>query len=259
MKERKDGPDANARQAEIEAKLRQLADYRAKGLIRAEEADAQQQMLQKRLLETVMPDAPLPRPPARARLQALGGMAAVVAVVGAWLLWGNAGLQPRTVAMLRMLAARADAASSATTAAGGTPSASGAPMSQPSSAASAASSAAVDPNAWVSGRLELSPALRRRVEDGDALFITLRHPGEAGLPLAAVRKRADDLPMDFSLGPKDALGDPARVTAASAPVVVEARISRSGRGLPSAGDLESDAPPAPLGSTGVRVIISRVR
>jgi hypothetical protein len=74
-----------------------------------------------------------------------------------------------------------------------------------------------------------------------------------------VRKSVGDLPLAFSLGPRDALGDPARVTAASAPVVVEVRVSKSGRGLAQPGDLESAAPPAPLGSTGVRVVIDRVR
>jgi cytochrome c-type biogenesis protein CcmI len=237
MKERRD------ERAALEAKLRQLAEYRAKGLIRKEEADAQQAMLQRRLLDAVMPDAPVKRVSIRVRLVAVAGMAAVVMAAASWLLWGNAGLQPRTIAVMRMLAQG---------------------MPRPASgagaviAASGASAPRLDPHAWVSGRVEVAPWLARRVGPEDSVFITLRHAGEDGLPLATVRKRADDLPIDFSLGPKDVLGDPARVTAASAPVVVEARISASGRGLAQKGDLTSETPPVPLGSTGVQVIVIRV-
>jgi cytochrome c-type biogenesis protein CcmI len=244
MKERRD------ERAELEARLRQLADYRAKGLIRKDEADAQQAMLQRRLLDAVMPDAPVKRVSHRTRLVAIAGMAAVVMAAASWLLWGDAGLQPRTLAVMRMMAQGRPRAAPGT----------GAPASTAvSGAASGASAPLLDPHAWISGRVEVAPWLARRVGPDDSVFITLRHPGEEGLPLAAVRKRADDLPIDFSLGPKDALGDPSRVTAASAPVVVEARISASGRGLAQKGDLTSETPPAPLGSTGVQVIVIRVR
>ena len=42
MTERK---DSDRRVADIEAKLKQVADYRAKGLLRADEADAQRAAL----------------------------------------------------------------------------------------------------------------------------------------------------------------------------------------------------------------------
>lgn len=244
MRDRKD------RRADIEAKLRQLADYQAKGLMRADEAAAQRAVLERQLLDAVLPDAPAPKPPARARLGAAAAMVVLVGLVSAWLVWGDAGLYPRTIAMLRVAQQR-PGATGATTGASGAAAAGG-----PAGASSAG--APVDPHAWISGRIEVAPRLARKVADDASVFITLRHPGESGLPLAAVRKRADDLPIDFSIGPRDALGDPSRVTAASAPVVVEARVSASGRGLAQDGDLESDTPPAPLGSTGVRIVIDRV-
>ncbi len=230
--------------ADIEAKLRQIADYQAKGLMRAEEADAQRAHLQRRLLDAILPDAPRPRPGARMRLGALGAMAGVVAAVAAWLLWGNAGLQPRTVEMLRIAARPV----------GG--SASGAPSST-ASGASGASAPAGDPHAWVSGTIEVPALLARRLKGDEAVFITIRHPGETGLPLAAVRKRADDLPLAFSLGPDEGVGDTARVT--GAPLVVQVLVSKSGRALPQPGDLDSETPPVPVGSTGVRVVVTHVR
>ena len=236
--------DRKDRRAELEASLRRVADYEAKGLMRHDEAAAQRQALERQLLDAVLPDAPAPRPPARARLGALAAMGVVVAVVCAWLLWGDAGLQPRTVQMLRY-AARHDDGQPAPAPA---PAASGGGIS--ASAAPGPGMAALPPGAWVSGRVEVVRGLSGRVSPDDAVFITMRHPGDTGMPLAALRKRADDLPVAFVLGPQEALGDASRVTGSNAPLVIEARISRSGRGL---ADCCSDLTLYPQNLINVRV------
>jgi len=110
----------------------------------------------------------------------------------------------------------------------------------------------------ISGRIELAPALARRLDPDAAVFIVLHLPGDSGLPLAALRRRAGDLPIDVTLDAAQAVGAPERL-AAAAQVVLSARVSPSGRGLPVPGDLEGSAPPVPMGSTGVRVVIDRVR
>ena len=237
--------DSTDRRARIEAQLRQVDDYLAKGLMRAEEAAAQRQALQRQLLEALMPDAPAPRPAWRARFGAAGAMALLVFLVFAYLMWGNAGLNVRTIEMLKVIQHR-EAEASGTVAA--VPAATG-----PSG------SAVVDPSAWVGGRVELSAPLASLVAPDASVFITLRHPGEDGMPLASVRKRADDLPIDFAIGPKDALGDAARVTGSSAPVVVEVRVSNSGRGLAQPGDLEGHSEPLPVGARAILVRVARVR
>lgn len=244
--------DRKDRRAELEASLRRVADYEAKGLMRQDEAAAQRQALERQLLDAVLPDAPAPRPPARARLGALAAMGVVVAVVCAWLLWGNAGLQPRTVQMLRY-AARHDDAQPAPAPA---PAASGGGIS--ASAAPGPGAVVLPPGAWIAGRVEVARGLAGRVSPDDAVFITMRHPGDTGMPLAALRKRADDLPVAFVLGPQEALGDASRVTGSNAPLVIEARISRSGRGLASEGDLLGEVTVPGRGQAGVVVRVSRV-
>ena len=52
----------------IQAKLRQIDDYQSKGLLRADEADAQRPALRKKMMELLVPDTRRPGCRARARL-----------------------------------------------------------------------------------------------------------------------------------------------------------------------------------------------
>ena len=232
------------RLAAIEAKLRRIAEQRAQGLLKPEDADAQRAGLERQLFEAVMPDAPPPRPPARTRLAAAGAMLGLVAAVSAWLWWGYAGLNFKTVEMLRESARQDRERAAASLVPSG--SASSAPVVVPA-------------DAWVAGVVRADASLAARAARADAVFITLRHPGDDGLPLAVVRKRADDLPVAFAILPADALGDPSRVTGDARPLVLEVRVSASGRGLPEKGDLEGGPVPVRLGARDVALVVGRVR
>jgi hypothetical protein len=241
----------------LQAQLRQIDDYERKGLLRAEEAAAQRSALQKRLMATVLPDVPAPGLPWRVRLRAIGFMLVLVGSVSAYLLSGHAGLRRRSEEILdagRAAAAQAEAArrERAQRLRAGQPVAPDANGVFPGEAPASGGGAAVAP--LLAGRVELAPALARAAAPEDVVFVVARLPEEpAGLPLAAIRKRVDELPFDFRIGDKELVGAPARFMAAKR-VVVTARISKTGSGLAQPGDLVGSTTAAPW-STGVRVVI----
>ncbi|KAF7600181.1 MAG: c-type cytochrome biogenesis protein CcmI [Candidatus Dactylopiibacterium carminicum] len=103
------------------------------------------------------------------------------------------------------------------------------------------------------GRLSLAPALRDRVQPEDVVFVVLR-PAGGGMPVAALRYKAGELPLQFDFAQAARMGG----TEHGALQLV-ARISRSGDATPRAGDLES-APVSLQGQTGpVTLQIDRVR
>jgi len=243
----------------LKAQLRQIEDLASKGLLRAEEADEARTALRKRLLEALMPAAPAPRIAWRARLWALVAMAVLVGSIAAYLMSGHAGLRRLSEELLdagkasvasreaaredsfeRLRASKAAAAGASAAAAAG----SGA---SPTAAAS-----------LLAGRVTLDPVLASRVAREDALFIVVRLPEDpTGLPLAAIRRQAGDLPLDFTIGPNDLVGAPERLERASR-VVVTARVSKSGAGQPRGGDLAGEAPAVAPHASGVAIVVDRV-
>lgn len=83
------------------------------------------------------------------------------------------------------------------------------------------------------GRLSVAAALKDKVAAGDTLFVFAR-PVAGGPPLAALRFRAEDLPLDFDFAMAQAMLG----ATVDGKVVIGARISKSGNATPSAGDLE---------------------
>ncbi len=107
----------------------------------------------------------------------------------------------------------------------------------------------------VSGRLEVDAALGPKVAAEDAVFVFVR--GEAGgPPLAALRFKGSELPLDFSFsGATMMMGDapvPERV-------VIAARVAKGGDASARAGDLEGASAPVAADASGVKLVIDRVR
>lgn len=88
----------------------------------------------------------------------------------------------------------------------------------------------------VSGRVELSPALKAKANPDDVVFIFARAVDGPRMPLAAQRARAADLPLDFVLDDSQAVMPSANISSAEQ-VRVEVRISKSGTATPGKGDL----------------------
>ncbi|MBK9393458.1 MAG: c-type cytochrome biogenesis protein CcmI [Uliginosibacterium sp.] len=96
-----------------------------------------------------------------------------------------------------------------------------------------AESSTAAPALRATGHLSLAAVLKDKVAAGDTLFVFAR-PAAGGPPLAALRFRAEDLPLDFDFSMAQAMMG----ATVDGKVVIGARISKSGNATPSAGDLE---------------------
>ncbi|MGE3571494.1 MAG: c-type cytochrome biogenesis protein CcmI [Burkholderiales bacterium] len=109
------------------------------------------------------------------------------------------------------------------------------------------------------GTVRLSPAMAAKVSPGDTLFVYARAADGPPMPLAVLRRRAGDLPLEFALDDSMAMA-PGMSLSAHPSVVVTARVSRSGSATPQPGDLQGASPPVPSDVAGVEIVIdSEVR
>ena len=115
-------------------------------------------------------------------------------------------------------------------------------------------SAKLAPGASVSGTVSLSAALAAKAGADDTVFIFARRAEGSRMPLALLRKRVRDLPLQFTLDDSMAMSPAAKLSGAPS-VIVSARISRSGDAMPAPGDLVGQVGPVALGSAGLRIEI----
>jgi hypothetical protein len=245
-------PQVQAKLDDLQARIHQVDDYERKGLLRAEQAQAQRAALRRQMMEAVIPDMPAPALPMRTRAWGIVAMLVLVGAATAYLLSGHAGLRRRSETLLEQgkIAAAQDAQmrrerlerirrgeSLAPDKYGRfAPAASDAAPAAPASASSKNASAdAIAP--LLSGRVTLAPKFEGQVASDDTLFVTVRTPDDpTGLPLAQIRVEVSNLPFEFNIGTREMIGSPDRFLHADK-VIVSARISRSGSGRAKAGDL----------------------
>ncbi|HJV68101.1 c-type cytochrome biogenesis protein CcmI/CycH [Ideonella sp.] len=127
----------------------------------------------------------------------------------------------------------------------------------PLTADAAASAAAPAPGATVRGRVELAPALAAKASPDDTVFVFARPAEGSRMPLAILKKRVRDLPLEFTLDDSLAMSSQARLSQASQ-VVVGARVSKSGQAMPQPGDLEGLSTPVKPGASGLKLVIANV-
>ena len=109
----------------------------------------------------------------------------------------------------------------------------------------------------VSGRVELSPALKAKANPDDVVFIFARAVNGPRMPLAAQRARVADLPMDFMLDDSQAVMQGATISSVDS-VRVEVRVSKSGTANPGKGDLTGKSDPVKPGAKGLKIVIDQV-
>jgi cytochrome c-type biogenesis protein CcmH len=123
-------------------------------------------------------------------------------------------------------------------------------------AAAAASKAAPAGAATVAGTITLADAVKAKAAPGDIVFIFARPAEGSRMPLALTSVKVSDLPAQFKLDDTMAMSDMKLSSATS--VIVGARISKTGRPMPSPGDLEGLSKPVSPGTRDVAITIDRV-
>ena len=108
----------------------------------------------------------------------------------------------------------------------------------------------------VSGTVTLSPALGSKVRPDDSVFVFARPADGSRMPVAVVRARVGDLPLQFTLDDSRAMAPTAKISALSE-VIVNARISRTGNAVPASGDLEGATEKVKVGTQGMALVIDR--
>ena len=109
----------------------------------------------------------------------------------------------------------------------------------------------------VGGEVRLAPALAKRIEPGDTVFIYARPASGSRMPLAILRKSVSDLPAKFLLDDGMAMNPEMRLSSFPE-VVIAARVSKSGSAMAQAGDLEGVSKPVKIGAAGTVVVIDTV-
>lgn len=107
-------------------------------------------------------------------------------------------------------------------------------------------------------KVDLADEFQRQANPEDAVFIFARAAEGPPMPLAVVRKQVKDLPLEVEL--TDAMAMlPGMNLSSFERLVIGARISKSGRPVPTPGDLEGlTEPVAPTGTASYSVTISHV-
>ena len=127
------------------------------------------------------------------------------------------------------------------------------PPQAPKGQAEAARTASA--GAQLSGRVVLDAALKARVKPDDTVLIVARLLDGPRTPVAVLKRRASELPLDFKLDDSAATTPTLRLSP-SMQLVVAARILRAGQAVAEPGDLVGTAQPVPVGTHGLLIEIN---
>ncbi|MEW6056813.1 MAG: hypothetical protein AB1540_09370 [Bdellovibrionota bacterium] len=112
----------------------------------------------------------------------------------------------------------------------------------------------------ISGVVTISQELAATLKPTDVLYIIVRQQ-QMGPPTAVKRIERPQFPLNYVVGPEDAMMPSQGGFDDKTPVTVAARISRTGNAMPAVGDLEGvyGKNPARPGTGGVDIMIDRER
>ena len=111
--------------------------------------------------------------------------------------------------------------------------------------------------AGVRGVVRIAPGLEAQVRPDDVLFVFARAAEGPPMPLAVLRKRASELPLEFSLDDSMAMAQGLQLSAFPK-VIVTARVSKNGAATAQPGDLQGASAPVANDARGVTVTIDTV-
>lgn len=116
----------------------------------------------------------------------------------------------------------------------------------------------VGAGATVSGRVELAPALKGKAAPDDTVMVIARPADGSRMPVAVLRAKAAELPLQFTLDDKLSMS-PDNAISRHKEVSIEARISKTGMANPQPGDLLAAPQTVKVGATGIRLVVDGVR
>ena len=124
-----------------------------------------------------------------------------------------------------------------------------------SNAEAAPTKPALSATASIAGQARLNTALANQASPEDTVFVFARAVNGPKMPLALLRVKVKDLPIDFKLD--DSMAMSPQMKLSNFPeVVIVARVSKSGTAITQPGDLEGVSAPVKLGARKVQVEIS---
>jgi cytochrome c-type biogenesis protein CcmH len=110
----------------------------------------------------------------------------------------------------------------------------------------------------IRGTVTVAPSLAGKASATDTLFVFAREMSGPPMPVAIVRATKKDLPFTFQLDDSTS-PMPSRKLSSAGPVVIVARLSKSGQAMPQSGDLEGTSQPIQSGVDGITIVIDRER
>jgi cytochrome c-type biogenesis protein CcmH len=126
------------------------------------------------------------------------------------------------------------------------------------SAAPAPLASQTGPPRAIRGTVTVAPSLAGKASATDTLFVFAREMSGPPMPVAIVRATKKDLPFTFQLDDSTS-PMPSRKLSGAGPVVIVARLSKSGQAMPQSGDLEGTSQPIQSGVDGISIVIDRER
>jgi cytochrome c-type biogenesis protein CcmH len=113
-------------------------------------------------------------------------------------------------------------------------------------------------DATVSGRVSLADDLVAKVSPDATVYVFARPAkGTSRMPVAILRKKGRDLPLDFRLDDSMSMVPDAKLSQQTS-VVIGARVSQRGDVSPQPGDMQGWSAPVDVGAGGIRLEISEV-
>ena len=110
----------------------------------------------------------------------------------------------------------------------------------------------------IRGTVTMAPSLADKGSPTDTLFVFAREMSGPPMPVAIVRATKKELPFTFQLDDSTS-PMPSRKLSSAGPVVIVARLSKSGQAMPQSGDLEGTSQPVKSEVDGITVVIDRER
>ena len=110
----------------------------------------------------------------------------------------------------------------------------------------------------IRGTVTMAPGLAGKGSPTDTLFVFAREMSGPPMPVSIVRATRKDLPFTFQLDDSTS-PMPSRKLSSAGPVVIVARLSKSGQAMPQGGDLEGTSQPVQSGVDGITIVIDRER